>query len=354
MRQRGAWSTRLWNRLGIVSTRDAAARAEQASRRLERHEKRIERANERLDQHEQQSSAVAETMAELRTSVAKLQQVAAAAGDQARMLALARKQDLASLDAVAGLAAELEQSAAAIAAHVERAISSAVVSADPFPHVVIDELLPAAFYDRILAVLPPTDYWRSSGRARDYWEVETDVGPWETEAVWRFVNRQIVDRTLRPRLVQAFRGHLEDYWRDGFGVDGACVRYHTAEGRLQRRGKGYLLRPHLDPPHAALTGLFYLARPGDDPRYGTGFYKPSTPLPTRRKGIFYPEEHGIALENVRTVPFQANTLVVWMTSLGPHGADLTAPDVPASIARYTYQFQLVTDADTRRRLNAKS
>jgi hypothetical protein len=158
---------------------------------------------------------------------------------------------------------------------------------------------------------------------------------------------------LRPRLLQVFRSHLASYWHDAFGVEGDSVRYHTAEGRLQLRRKGYVLRPHLDPPHAALTGLFYLARPGDDPRYGTGLYKPSSPLPLTRRGIYYPEDHGIAVENVVTVPFQANALVVWMTSLGAHGADLTAPDVPESLERYTYQFQFVIDNDTRRRMKGK-
>ena len=353
MSQQRSLFARLWGRLGIATARDAATRAERFSKRLDHHEKRTKRINEILDQHEQRASAVADTAADLKASVAKLQQAIAAAGDQARLLALARKQDLASLDTVPRLAAELEQCSGAIEAHIEGAIARAVVSADPFPHVLIDQLLPTAFYNRILEALPMADYWRSSGRARDYWEINTDVGPWETEVVWRFVDQRVVDQMLRPRLVETFRHHLADYWRDSFAVDGASVRYHTDEGRLQLRRKGYLLRPHLDPPHAALTRLFYLARPGDDPRYGTGLYKPSSPLPVKRNGIYYPEDHGIALENVAAVPFHANTLLVWMTSLGPHGADLTAPDVPKSLERYTYQFQFVTDDNTRRRVKAK-
>jgi hypothetical protein len=353
MSQRRSVFARLWGRLGIATARDATARADRFSTRLDRHEKRIERLNEILDQHEKHASAAGETTADLKASVAKLQQALAAAGDQARLLALARKQDLASLDTVPRLAAELEQDGGAIEAHIEGAIARAVVSADPFPHVLIDQLLPTAFYNRILEALPTVDYWRSSGRARDYWEINTDVGPWQTEVLWRFVDQRIVDQMLRPRLVETFHHHLADYWRDGFGVDAACVTYHTDEGRLQLRRKGYLLRPHLDPPHAALTGLFYLARPGDDPRYGTGLYKPASPLPMKRNGIYYPEDDGIALEKVVEAPFRANTLLVWMTSLGPHGADLTAPDVPKSLERYTYQFQFVTDDSTRRRIKAQ-
>jgi hypothetical protein len=103
-----------------------------------------------------------------------------------------------------------------------------------------------------------------------------------------------------------------------------------------------------------LSGLFYLARPDDDARYGTTLYRPSIPLPLGRQGIYYPEDHGIALEAVATVLFRVNTLLVWMTSLGLHGADLTAPDVPPSLERYTYQFQFVVDDATRRRIKAGS
>ncbi len=352
MSQQRSLVARLWGRLGIATARDAAARAERVNRRLDRHDKRAERISEILVRHETEAAAGAAAAADLTASVAKLQQAVAAAGDQASLLARARKEDLASLDVVPRLEEELEREHAAIEAHVAGALARAVVSADPFPHVLIDQLLPTPFYNRILETLPPADYWRSSGRARDYWEINTDVGPWQTEVVWRFVDHRIVDQMLRPRLIAAFRHHLADYWRDGFGLDGAAVTYHNDEGRLQLRRKGYRLRPHLDPPHAALTGLFYLARPGDNARYGTGLYKPSSPLPLKRSGIYYPEDHGIALETVTTVPFHANTLLVWMTSLGPHGADLTAPDVPKSLERYTYQFQLVTDSATRRRVKA--
>lgn len=336
-----------------MTSRDAARVAERLARRLERWEKRAGRVTESLDQHHSQTAAIAGALEDLKTSVGRLQQTLDAAAGQLQLLAVARKEDLRAVDAVPGLAAALEQMAGGVDAHLERAMARAAVAADPFPHIVIDELLPAGLYETMIETLPPADFWRSSGRGRDYWEIETDIGPWRTELVWRFVDRRIVDGMLRPRLERAFGGRLAAFWCESFDLDPACVRYRTAEGRLQLRRKGYRLRAHLDPPHAALTGLFYLARPGDDVQYGTALYKPSSPIPVRRQGIYYPEDHGIALENVATVPFRANSLLVWMTSLGPHGADLTADEVPKSLERYTYRFQLVTDDHTRRRIKAR-
>jgi len=345
-------SARLWDRLGLATTRAASADAAGLHKRLDRSDKRAERARELLEQNRAQIASLTAAVDKLQTLVARLQQASDAAGDRAALLTLARKRDLESIEAVSDLAVQLERAAESIDAHIERAVARAAVSLDPFPHVVIDELLPAEFFRTLLEELPPHAYWRSSGRSRDYWEVDSDVGPWRTELVWRFVDRRVVDGMLRPRLVQAFGGHLASYWRDGLGLDPACVRYRTAESRLQLRRKGYQLRAHLDPPHAALTGLFYLARPGDDPRHGTTLYRASAPYPLRRQGIYYPEDHGITLESAATVPFRANTLLVWMTTRGAHGADLTGPDVPKSIERYTYQFQFVVDDETRRLIKA--
>jgi len=337
-------------RLGVATSRDVALGAKTLSKQLERLERQLDSVNGTVNQLRRRNDDLADTVATLKTSSAKLQRVIHEANDQTRRLALARTHDFTSLGAVHHLALELEQNHALIAAHIQAAVDRAIVETDPFPYVRFQQLLPESFYDRIVNALPPDDYWRSSGQSRDYWEIETDVAPRETEVIWRFVDRQIVNRVLRPLIVEAFNAYLAVYWRDAFGVDGRTVTYRAAEGRLQRRRRGYLLRPHLDPPHAAMTGLLYLARPDDDPKHGTRFYKPSSPLPFKRKGIYYPDDDGITLEHAVTVPFYPNTLVAWMTSLGPHGADLTASDIPKSIERYTYQFQLVTDDVTRRRI----
>ena len=344
-----AW---FWNRLGLATSVEAAA-AGKLGQRLDRWEKSAGRVTERLDRSQEQTAAIAEALEALKASVETLQQSVETIGDRLQLLATVRKQDLQADGAMPRVVTELEGMADAIEARIERVTAGLTVSTEPFPHVVIDELLPVDLYRTMLESLPPREFWRSSGRGRDYWEIETDVGPWPTEAVWRFVDRRIVNEILRPRLERAFDSHLARFWRDNFDMDPACVRYRIAEGRLQLRRKGYRLRPHLDPPHAALTGLYYLARPGDDARYGTALYKPSSPIPVKRQGIYYPEDQGIAVEHVTTVPFRANSLLVWMTSLGPHGADLTAEEVPKSLERCTYQFQLVTDDETRRRMKAR-
>ena len=325
------WLERLCERCGIAMTRDT--------------EKRSEHVATVLKQHAKRTADLTDTIDELKTSIRALQKASSGAG-QTQLLAIARKQDLQSSSDVARLIAALEQEHAVIAEHVGRVMADAVVNVDPFPHLVVEDLLPAAFYDRILDALPPRDFWRESGKSRENWEVWFDVGPWTTEITWRFVEDRVVDGILKPLLLRVFAEPLTCFWRSAHAVDGATVRYRADEGRLQRRRKGYQLRPHLDPSHAALTGLLYLARPGDDPAHGTSLYRASAPLPAERDGIYYPEQHGIAVEHATTVPFRPNTMLVWMTSLGAHGADLTGDSVPKRIERYTYQVPFVASYDT--------
>ena len=95
--------------------------------------------------------------------------------------------------------------------------------------------------------------------------------------------------------------------------------------------------------------LLYLARPGDPESYGTDLYA-SGPLPPRRTGIFYPAKQGIAVERVATVPFRANTALVFITPRSVHGAELPA-DSDDMLERVSYQFLACLDDQARRMLS---
>lgn len=48
------------------------------------------------------------------------------------------------------------------------------------------------------------------------------------------------------------------------------------------RRPGYRLPPHVDPKRRLLTGILYLARPGDSDEYGTQFYRVDRPFVPKR------------------------------------------------------------------------
>jgi hypothetical protein len=53
-------------------------------------------------------------------------------------------------------------------------------------------------------------------------------------------------------------------------------------------------------------------------------------------GTFFPEDEGLPVQLVRTVPFRPNTLLAFVNSKAAHGATLPA-DAPLR-ERYAYQF----------------
>jgi hypothetical protein len=177
----------------------------------------------------------------------------------------------------------------ALTAHIRRAVADAPLKHEPFPYMVVPNLLPDWFYAMLLRAIPAPTFWRSAGYMRDNWHVDQDTASRLSETTWRFMHREVSAHILMPLLLDRFSDAVTTYWRDTFGLDAAELTGHYVcdEGRLLLRRAGYKLEPHLDPPNAILTVLLYLARPGDPETHGTDLYA-SGRLPERRTGILYP------------------------------------------------------------------
>jgi hypothetical protein len=95
-----------------------------------------------------------------------------------------------------------------------------------------------------------------------------------------------------------------------------------------------------------LTVLVYLAEPGAPDTHGTDLYA-SGPLPAHRVGILYPAHQGIRIERATTVPFRANTALIFVTPQSVHGAKLPS-GLDERFERVSYQFLACLDDDARR------
>jgi hypothetical protein len=113
---------------------------------------------------------------------------------------------------------------------------------------------------------------------------------------------------------------------------------HASNGRLMLRRPGYLIPPHRDPKWGFLTGLVYLARPGDDDAHGTQLYRVRDDESAPSNKPYYVDPSRCEL--ARAVPFRPNTLLVFLNSGGAHGASIPADAQPATLERYLYQFRL--------------
>lgn len=226
--------------------------------------------------------------------------------------------------------------------HVRQTIAGATLVADPGPHMVVSELLPAATYSLLLDTMPPPEAFVVADRVKANFDPGTATNaPERSRNLWFWFHNDVVDGLLTPILLDAFRSFLIDAYRESFGpalADEALgLGHHAFQGRLMLRRPGYRLQPHRDKKSAALTGLVYFARPGDSREFGTDLYRVENDQQAASRKTYYPEAHGGRAELVRSVPFIGNTALIFMNVPGmAHGASI--PPDAAQAERYAYQF----------------
>jgi hypothetical protein len=233
-----------------------------------------------------------------------------------------------------------------IAAHVQRAIDAATMHDDPFPHVVIDGVLPDDVYALLIEAIPPVAFFTDADRVKQDLAIPMEFGPALHLRVWRFVDEVIARRAIQPAVLRKFHAPLQQHYDTIFGPDSrdAANRlpHLPSGGRLMLRRPGYHLGAHRDPKRSLLTCLLYLARGGDDESHGTQLFRVVGDGEAHYKQTYYPEREGHRCELVKVVPFRPNSMLVFLNSHGAHGAEI--PDsAPAATERCSYQFYVAPE-----------
>ncbi len=245
---------------------------------------------------------------------------------------------------VASLPAALDEEA--VRAHVRKAVDAAPLQADPYEHIVVNDVLPRSFYDLLLAAIPPPVFFMDHDPIKQDLPLPLEFGTAFATATWNFMDDVVARRIIEPLVFEKFHQPLQAYYDTIFGPgfrDRANALPHLASGsRLMLRRPGYRLAPHRDPKRSLLTCLLYLARIGDDEAHGTQLFRVADDREASYKQTYYPEAEGGRCELVKVVPFRANSMLVFMNSRGAHGA-VIPPDAPAALERYTYQFYLAPE-----------
>lgn len=240
---------------------------------------------------------------------------------------------------------EVEQLAATldagrIAAHVRQAIAAAPIHTDPFPHLLVENWLPPDTYATSIRALPPSVFFADRDESRQRLIVPFAVAPEFSRRVWRFVAHGIVGDMVGPALTEKLRPTLVEYIRS-FCPDmppDIDLALHASNGRIMLRRPGYVITPHRDPKWGFVTCLVYLARRGDSETYGTQLYRVKNDEEAPSGKPYYVEESRCEL--VKSIPFRANTMLVFLNSTGAHGASIPADAQPPTLERYLYQFRL--------------
>lgn len=230
----------------------------------------------------------------------------------------------------------------AIAAHTRGAISAAPLRLHPFPHAVVDNLLPPAYYDALIAAMPPIDLFGDRPDNKQQVVVPLKLAPRYPTEVWGHMAKEVAENIIGPALIDKFREPLSGWLRESFPALGDTpldrIETHISDGRILLRRPGYRIPPHRDPKWGFITCLFYLARPGDDERWGTQMY--TVEGDTEALGG---QPHWVPDSRVHLageVAFKPNRAFVFLNSVGAHGAQIPADATPADLTRYAYQFRV--------------
>jgi hypothetical protein len=251
-------------------------------------------------------------------------------------------------DEHAGLRTLLEETGAA--AHIAGAIRRATLHDSPFPYAVIDEVLPKPLYVALLKGIPPAELFSDRPANKQQLTVPFAFAPAYSRTIWRFVTTVVVPDWLMAPLIDKFRGPLDDWITHNWpSVPPRELDFHTSDGRILRRVRGYRIPPHRDPKWAFLTGILYLARKHDSEAWGTQLY--SVEADEEAPG---PAPHWIdpaRCRHVTDVTFRPNRLLVFLNSVGAHGAHIPNDAQPETLDRYIYQFRIAPTLESMAVLN---
>lgn len=231
-----------------------------------------------------------------------------------------------------------------LVSHLERVITQSSLEQDPYPHVVLNDVLPDALHSLLYEARPPEGFWRDGQAGRQNWTIGEDLGPLRTEAAWRFMDDVVASRVMTPVLAGVFEDYLQTQMSARSAVKAkagkAPAAYDRSGGRLMLRRPGYTFEPHLDPRRALLTALFYFGSPQDSHEHGTKLFRSNATVPEKHAGVYYPLREGASCDLAKTVPSRPNSMLVFASRIGLHGADIPPDAQPATLERYAYQFYI--------------
>ena len=229
--------------------------------------------------------------------------------------------------------------------HVTQAISGAELHLDPCPYIVIDNLLPGRVYEALLRGIPPVELFANKPAGKQHMDVPFSLAPTYSQRAWAYMANELVPDTIAPRLIDKFRAVIDEWialnWPD---LAPSSVKLHGSGGRIMYRRRGYRIRPHRDPKWSFITCILYLARPGDNEAFGTQLYAVEGDREADTAAPFWIDDKQCRL--VRDVENTPNRLLVFLNSVGAHGASIPADAEPADLERYIYQFRVGPTLDS--------
>ncbi|HEU4691831.1 MAG TPA: hypothetical protein VFS23_25880 [Vicinamibacterales bacterium] len=333
------------NPLRIVRTVDTVPRVQNLAEKMREEQKEMSRQLRTITRQLEQLEQTLSRQEKILAGVPELQA-------QVRRCVTAYTKDARQAEWLPALRATLGDGER-IAAHAAAAVARARLELEPFPHILIDNLLPDDVAGELLRAIPSSAFFKTENMKRQELEVPFEFAPEYSRIVWGLFFNKVISEAMVPALTDKFRPALDEFlrthWPELGSMAGAGIALRVSNSRLLLRRPGYVIKPHRDPRWAFLTCLVYLPRSADHEVYGTQLYRlHREPEVTHSSPLWVDQSE---CELVKDVPARRNTALVFLNSTGAHGASIPS-QAPTGIERYLFQVQFGVDEETKERLIA--
>ncbi|MCC7274306.1 MAG: hypothetical protein IT561_16690 [Alphaproteobacteria bacterium] len=208
-------------------------------------------------------------------------------------------------------AARVADLVAAAQRHLTARVAAAPVIERPFPHILVDGILPDDLYSLLLASLPaagdlPTllgtgrvmDGYPEERRVLELYPAKIQALPARIRGFWEALGPMIRSPAVAHAIARRFRPQIAARFPDG--LDAVSVDAVYCEDAVR-----YALPPHTDAQRKVVTALIYLPdRPGQE-HLGTTLYEPVAPGFRCPGGPHHPRAD---FRVVATMPYRPNTM----------------------------------------------
>lgn len=217
--------------------------------------------------------------------------------------------------------------------HVAAAVAAATLETAPFPHLVVDSVLPSDLHQALVRALPSPVLFEDRRADDQQVKVPPRLASPLSYRLWRFLGRDVVNGELQDAIIDRFQEPLSSLlhsdWPD---VELRHVGFDSTNNHILRQQAGHTGPSHRQDVWGWLTAILYLAGPENTGGAGTELH--------RTEGT---ERSAVA--------FVPNRLLVFLNE--PGTACRPIPTDVNDVERYTYQYRIGPDATSVDALTAR-
>ena len=201
--------------------------------------------------------------------------------------------------------------------HIEQKFSKGIVETDPYPHLIIEDILPEELYQKMHDFWPESSCFSHQNGANRHLYVTKGCSEWmpltaEQKLFWRMYGEVVIGyvkdeikRILIPYLNWKFPRMRTDQL---IQLTQTIKFFDSRQDSLMEHHYGYQIGHHIDQNYLFATGLLYCPTDNNHEHLSTLLYYPDTSL----EPIPFDHCYQGPLKLAKKIPYRRNTLLVML------------------------------------------